>query len=121
MGDRIAILRQGGILAQYATPDEILAAPADDFVARFVGADRGLKRLSLRRLSEIDLLDAGGTRPDGVATARSDTTLRDALSIMLTSGSDKLLVLRDDGEPAGLLTVELVGRMLSEPEVQAPA
>ena len=41
MGDRIAILREGGELAQYATPDEILAAPADDFVARFVGADRG--------------------------------------------------------------------------------
>src|SRR5213078_164750 len=43
MGDRIAILRQGGVLAQYATPDEILASPADEFVASFVGADRGLK------------------------------------------------------------------------------
>ena len=49
MGDRIAILREGGVLAQYDTPDAILATPVDDFVARFVGADRGLKRLSLRR------------------------------------------------------------------------
>jgi len=57
MGDRIAILRQGGILAQYDTPEAILANPADDFVARFSGADRGLKRLSLRRLSQVDLLE----------------------------------------------------------------
>ena len=45
MGDRIAILREGGVLAQYDTPKEILARPADDFVAQFVGADRGIKRL----------------------------------------------------------------------------
>ena len=50
LGDRIALLREGGHLAQYDTPDRILAHPADDFVARFVGADRGLKRLALRRL-----------------------------------------------------------------------
>src|SRR5437868_13779770 len=50
MGDRIAILRQGGVLVQYATPDEILASPVDDFVASFVGADRGLKRLALTRV-----------------------------------------------------------------------
>ena len=47
MADRIAILKRGGILAQYDTPDAILAAPASEFVAHFVGADRGLKRLSL--------------------------------------------------------------------------
>jgi len=50
MGDRIAILREGGMLAQYDTPKAILARPADDFVAQFVGADRGIKRLSLTRL-----------------------------------------------------------------------
>src|SRR5947207_2840318 len=55
LGDRIALLRQGGKLAQYDTPDGLLAHPADDFVARFVGADRGLKRLALRRLDEIEL------------------------------------------------------------------
>jgi osmoprotectant transport system ATP-binding protein len=55
MGDRIAILREGGILAQYATPAEILMAPADDFVEDFVGADRALKRLSLMRVGDVDL------------------------------------------------------------------
>ena len=58
MGDRIAILREGGRLAQYATPAELLMAPADQFVEGFVGADRALKRLSLMRVSDIDLWQA---------------------------------------------------------------
>src|SRR5690349_21031497 len=58
MGDRVAVMRQGGHLAQYATPPELLLAPADDFVEDFVGADRALKRLSLMRVSDIDLWEA---------------------------------------------------------------
>jgi osmoprotectant transport system ATP-binding protein len=58
MGDRIAILREGGRLAQYATPAELLMAPADDFVEDFVGADRALKRLALLRVRDIDLWQA---------------------------------------------------------------
>ena len=58
MGDRIAVLREGGQLAQYATPAELLMAPADDFVEDFVGADRALKRLALMRVADIDLWEA---------------------------------------------------------------
>ena len=58
MGDRIAIMKQGGVLAQYATPAELLMAPADDFVEDFVGADRALKRLALLRVRDIDLWEA---------------------------------------------------------------
>jgi osmoprotectant transport system ATP-binding protein len=58
MGDRIAIMRQGGKLAQYATPAELLMAPADGFVEDFVGADRALKRLALMRVADIDLWKA---------------------------------------------------------------
>jgi len=58
MGDRIAVLREGGRLAQYATPAELLMAPADDFVEDFVGADRALKRLSLLTVGDIDLWEA---------------------------------------------------------------
>jgi osmoprotectant transport system ATP-binding protein len=58
MGDRIAILREGGHLAQYATPAELLMAPADGFVEDFVGADRALKRLSLMRVGDINLWEA---------------------------------------------------------------
>jgi osmoprotectant transport system ATP-binding protein len=55
MADRIAVMRDGH-LVQYATPAELLANPADDFVADFVGADRALKSLSLTRVEEIDLI-----------------------------------------------------------------
>jgi len=58
MGDRIAILQRGGILAQYDTPAAVLANPASEFVERFVGADRGLKRLSLARVRDLDLIEA---------------------------------------------------------------
>ena len=69
MADRIAILKRGGILAQYDTPDAILANPASEFVERFVGADRGLKRLSLGRVRDVELLPpvlvrAGESRAD---------------------------------------------------------
>ena len=58
MGDRVAVLRKGGVLAQYATPGELLMGPADDFVEDFVGADRALKRLALLRVRDIDLWKA---------------------------------------------------------------
>jgi osmoprotectant transport system ATP-binding protein len=58
MGDRVAVLHEGGHLAQYATPAELLMAPADDFVEDFVGADRALKRLALMRVGDIDLWEA---------------------------------------------------------------
>jgi osmoprotectant transport system ATP-binding protein len=58
MGDRVAVMREGGHLAQYATPAELLMSPADGFVEDFVGADRALKRLALMRVSDIDLWKA---------------------------------------------------------------
>jgi osmoprotectant transport system ATP-binding protein len=76
MGDLVAVMRVGGRLAQFGTPEEILAAPADDFVARFVGVDRGLKRLALRRVGELELqavaraqvgADAAGARQRAAA------------------------------------------------------
>jgi osmoprotectant transport system ATP-binding protein len=58
MGDRIAVMREGGRLEQYATPAELLMAPATEFVEDFVGADRALKRLALIRVRDIDLWEA---------------------------------------------------------------
>jgi osmoprotectant transport system ATP-binding protein len=58
MGDRIAIMREHGRVEQYATPAEILMAPATEFVEDFVGADRALKRLALMRVRDIDLWEA---------------------------------------------------------------
>jgi osmoprotectant transport system ATP-binding protein len=112
MGDRICLLREGGVLAQYDTPEAILAAPADDFVAQFVGADRGLKRLALRRLDEVDLepLPNGGV---SAPEASAKTTLRDALSLMLTEGASGVIVKGDDGSTIGYLTFEVVSGLLS--------
>jgi osmoprotectant transport system ATP-binding protein len=103
LGDRIAILREGGVLAQYDTPEMILARPADEFVARFLGADRGLKLLSLRRLDELELAPLDGAA--GPSTEGS-TTLRDALSQMITAGTRSLVVLDGSGEPRGVVTLE---------------
>jgi osmoprotectant transport system ATP-binding protein len=73
LGDRIAILRDGGVLAQYDTPENLLAHPADDFVERFLGADRGLKLLSPWIMFEL-------ARQTAPAAARAgSTSLRDAL------------------------------------------
>ena len=103
LGDRIAILREGGVLAQYDTPDALLAHPADEFVERFLGSDRGLKLLALRRLDELDLAPLDGA--DG-PTADGSTTLRDALSQMITAGARSLVVLDGTGTPQGVVTLE---------------
>ena len=110
MGDRIAILRPGGRLAQYDTPDAILAAPADEFVASFVGADRGLKRLSLVRLDEVELAPL-----DGVSgpTLGETTTLREALSLMLSEGSRAIIVVDGDGQPRGTLSLDSLSAHLN--------
>src|SRR5207237_596500 len=80
MGDRIAILRRGGVLVQYDTPDATLASPADDFVAEFVGEDRALRRLALRRVGELEL-DPLGESLDAPRVAAT-MTVRNAVSLM---------------------------------------
>src|SRR5207245_7963135 len=100
LGHRIAILREGGVLVQYDTPDAILAHPADDFVARLVGADRGLKRLALRTIGEIELAPLDDARAPAIPES---TTLRDALSLMLTAGTYRVTVTDTDGRPLGLV------------------
>jgi osmoprotectant transport system ATP-binding protein len=111
MGDRIAILRQGGVLAQYDTPERILTEPADDFVAEFVGADRALKRLGLSTLADVDLLPQNGHPTGNGLDLR--TTVRDALSQLIAHGGQPLAVLGDDGKVAGIVTLELLGGVLA--------
>jgi osmoprotectant transport system ATP-binding protein len=165
MADRIAILQRGGILAQYDTPAAILANPASEFVERFVGADRGLKRLSLlrvrdleqiepvlihagedrsevrRRLDRVDELEyallvdeegrplgwldqhdlagSGPIDPDaatpGAPTVEPETTLRDALSTLLSSSVQLGVVVDARQRVIGLVSVEAIGERLREP------
>jgi osmoprotectant transport system ATP-binding protein len=72
LGDLVAVMQVGGHLAQFGPPGEILASPASEFVARFVGTDRGLKRLSLARVGDLPLHPAVIARvgEDGAAATK---------------------------------------------------
>ena len=108
MGNKIAILKQGGILAQYDTPETILAYPNSEFVASFVGTDRILKRLSLVRVGDMRLEPANGEAED-LPRIDGNLTVRDALSEIIGSGSTKGVVERD-GEK-GLLTIDAIEKL----------
>jgi osmoprotectant transport system ATP-binding protein len=105
MGDKIAILKQGGFLAQYDTPENILSKPNSEFVASFVGSDRILKRLSLVRVGEIELELANNGTED-LPRISERLTVRDALSEIIGSGSTKGVV-EKDGERR-LLTMDAI-------------
>jgi osmoprotectant transport system ATP-binding protein len=158
MGTRVAVMQQGGHLAQYAPPTELLLHPANDFVARFVGTDRGLKRLTLLTVADVKIesgtvahvgeaareawrraLDAGSKfvllldgqdRPQGwmrveeLATDHPltadnvdassplvyfETTLRDALSMLLASAVLTAVVVDERGRYLGVLTLDSLG------------
>jgi len=161
LGDKVAVLNVGGVLEQYDTPDAMLAAPANDFVASFLGAERSIKRLSLSKVRDLDL--EGGTWVDvtvglgGVraAMARSnvgwlglvkdrrfagwisadevalvsalddldpvpplarvhpESSLREALEVILTSHSAAAVVEDDDGRFSGLVELEAIRRGLA--------
>jgi osmoprotectant transport system ATP-binding protein len=111
IGDRLAILREGGELVQHDTPAGVLSHPADEFVARLVGADRGLKLLSLHRVDEVELEPAelagdGDPRLDGSAT------LRDALSAMLTEAAVRCVVVNGT-RPLGSLSLDRIAELLA--------
>ena len=161
LGDRVAVLNVGGVLEQFDTPDELLAHPANDFVASFLGAERSLKRLSLSTVGGLDLdpgpviastatvdearaaMDEHGTRwlgllddgdftgwiqdedLDGAAALTDlsprrthsvvgpDSTLRQALEVILNSRSEVAIVLEDDRRYLGAVTVESIRRELA--------
>jgi osmoprotectant transport system ATP-binding protein len=102
MGDRIAVLKKGGILAQYASPAELLLEPADDFVEDFVGADRALKRLALLRVRDVDLWKAPRVRPgEPTASARGQVAESDLPYPLLIDA---------DGRPLGWLSARDLAR-----------
>jgi osmoprotectant transport system ATP-binding protein len=64
MADRIAILNIGAKLEQFAAPEEVLRSPASEFVKQFVGAERGLKRLALIRVADIEAQEGPVVHPN---------------------------------------------------------
>jgi osmoprotectant transport system ATP-binding protein len=99
MGDRIAVFRQGGHLEQYDTPASVLGAPATPFVADFVGADRGLKRLSVTPVIESDL--------DHPVVVRTHESLAEAGEALGRSGERWAVVLDSAGLLRGWIGTEM--------------
>ena len=94
MGNKIAIFAAGR-LEQFDTPDNVLAHPAQPFIADFVGADRTLKRLGLIRV--LDAMTAGGP------SATPDTDMARGMAMMRESGAAYLVITSADGKPQGFI------------------
>ncbi|MDQ3958428.1 MAG: betaine/proline/choline family ABC transporter ATP-binding protein [Actinomycetota bacterium] len=101
MADRIAILNRGGIVEQHASPEEILRAPANDFVGQFVGQERALKRLSLKKVADVEI-------ESGPVVAPSDT-IDAARAAMQRTGRDWACVVQD-GEVLGWVDADDLSR-----------
>ncbi len=95
MGDRVAVFATGGRLAQYDVPARLLGAPADDFVADFVGSERGLRRLRVTQIDEAQLEPLDGVSTGDLAGAIDvDCTLEDALAMLMREDKSVLGVKR---------------------------
>ncbi|HSH49959.1 MAG TPA: ABC transporter ATP-binding protein [Halomonas sp.] len=96
MGNRIAVFREGR-LVQYATPDDLLAAPKNAFIESFLGEDRALKRLNLVKVRDVV--------SDQIGTVNPADTLKTALERMDDFGYHRaILVVNDQRQPVGIIT-----------------
>jgi osmoprotectant transport system ATP-binding protein len=98
IGDRIAVMSHGGHVEQFATPADLLGRPANAFVADFVGADRGLKRLAVTGIDTMDL-----ERPP-VVHVRDGVT--EARAAMERAGARWAVVLDDEENLHGWLSAD---------------
>ena len=104
MGDLVAIMKDGR-LVQCASPEALLSAPKDSFVADFVGADRALKRLTLSTAGEAATSAPAGASAPVVSPA---TSLRDLLSLLLAAGADAAAVVDAGGTPLGSVSLATI-------------
>ena len=106
MGDRIAIMSEGGHLEQFDTPAQLLAEPANSFVVDFLGAERGLKRLALIPVSEVKA-------DPGPVVSPTDDRGR-AEEIARTAGTDWVAVVTDDGVLQGWVPIGEIRDVVSD-------
>jgi osmoprotectant transport system ATP-binding protein len=113
MGDLVVVLQRGGRIAQVGAPSDLLAQPASEYVARFVGADRGLKRLSLHRVGDVPLREAPTVR---VGQSAADVLARSRAAgdrfVLLVDGTDRPIGWLD---ATGLGPDERVGEAHADP------
>jgi len=98
LGDRIAVMSEGGTIEQFAPPAELLGSPATPFVADFVGADRGLKRLAVTGIDLADLEHPPVVHPDD--------GLADARAVLARAGARWAVVLDDRQDLRGWISAE---------------
>ena len=118
LGDQVGVFAVGGRLAQFDVPARILGEPADDFVAEFVGASRGLRRLSVTPIQRADL------EPENAAQTRESielsSSLEDALATMMRF-DDGVVAVTDGGKTVGVLTPNAVHRALRRSVTESAA
>lgn len=112
LGHRILILQPGAQIAQYDTPENILAAPANEFVEDFIGSGSTLKQLSLKRVEEMDLWDP--------PVARIGEPADEVVARARAAGEETVVVLDDKDRPREWVTLRQVQRhrVLPEPTVE---
>ena len=116
LGDLVAVFATGGRIAQYDVPAQILGAPADDFVAQFVGSSRGLRRLAVTPITRDDLIT-----PDGRSarlTIPLGASLEEALA-MLMRNDDALVGVTEDESMVGVLSPDALRRALRRSVAEA--
>jgi osmoprotectant transport system ATP-binding protein len=137
LGDRVAVFAEGGRLAQFSTPEELLLRPADDFVSEFVGRDRGYRGLSFCDIDGLDV-EPVGTEIDGLRVALDDagrplhwadaagrelplggtwtarSTLRAVTDISLLSPAGAAVRVDADGRADGLVRTSVVASYVGE-------
>lgn len=111
LGDRIAVLSDRSQIEQFDTPANILAAPANDYVASFIGRGAAIKRLTLISVDEAKLgpvSESSGTP----VTIRISDSLRDALDTLVLSGQPAITVVDQNGRAIGSISVERISAVL---------
>ncbi|MGI8433254.1 MAG: ABC transporter ATP-binding protein [Nocardioidaceae bacterium] len=109
LGDKVAVFAVGGRLAQFDVPAQILGRPADDFVAEFVGASRGLRRLAVTPIERGDLQPVDDLQVD--ESVEIDSSLEDALAMMMRY-DDAVVGVTENGRTLGVLTPNAVHKAL---------
>jgi len=111
LADRIVVMRDGTIV-QVDSPLQIVSNPASDFVSDLVGARDVLRRMSLMPvLAAVEPIQNGFSASE--PTISGETVLRDALSHLVESSADRLIVLDPDGNPGGVVTLPSIQRAAS--------
>jgi osmoprotectant transport system ATP-binding protein len=106
LGDRIAVLAEHSLVVQYDTPARLLAAPANDYVASFIGSTAALKQLSLTTVAELTVVPSPERTKSPAAIVDSSVSLRDALDVIVKQSGEPVGVLDAAGTFVGLLSFE---------------